>query len=423
MSRLAYELRSYRKYRGLTQSEIAAGVCSRHYVVKIESGAVIPSARVFVALCDKLQCPLDDFLHAYLDVQRDPNELSKLALLLAERGLLKRGFGIAQKAIGPLAPSGRLLYLWARMLAAAGHAGSALALYRRAVESLTGEELVEGLFNAAKCAKRLGRLVEAHRLYAEALTHARALRSGERSLKLRLLLNIANVEFSLGSQSSAANHYSEALTLARSRNDIEMQISAQIGIAVCYLVQDRYAEADGLLEDTIALCNASGRTELIPTVYNDLAIAKRHLGRVDEALQLLEESIRLKRARQREREAIYSLNELTEIHIDLGKLKEAIEYNQEALRLLPDFTDFRERTLTYKLAAKLAMMQRSWEDALRFAEEALDSMNPYFGAERGEIICLAAEICLAMGRHEQAVAYCRYASRVFEALGKAESLA
>jgi len=419
---LASELKKYRKYRGLTQSEVADGICSRHYVVKIENGTVIPSAKVFVALCDRLQCPLSGFLEAYLDVQHDPHEISQLAVLLAKRGLLQRGFSVVKKTLMPAAPRGRLLYLWAQMLAAAGHPDAALELYRRAIGSLADNDLVDGLFNAAKCAKKIGRLVEAHRLYAEALTHANASRSTDRGLKSRILLNMANVEFSLGSYSSAASHYNETLTLARAGHDVEMQIAALIGISICYLAQDRYAEAAGLLEDSVVLCNAVGQTDLIPTVYNNLAIAKRHLGRTDEALHLLGESIRLNHAMKLEQESIYSLNELTEIHIDLGKLKEAAEYNKEALGLLPGFADFRERTLTYKLAAKLAIMQQSWEQALQFAKEALDSLNPYFGAQRGEIICLAAEICLAMGQHEQAAAYCRDAAKLFEALGKEESM-
>lgn len=421
MSCLANELKKYRKYRGLTQSDLANDICSRHYIVKIENGTVIPSAKVFMSICNKLQCRLDSFLDAYLDVQNDPDELSQLVVLLAQQGLLQRGFTVVKKLLMPGAPKGELLYLWAQMLDAAGHPSAALELYRRAVHSLADKDLVEGLFRAAKCAKKLGRLVEAHRLYTEALTHANTSRCIDRGLKSRILLNMANVEFGLGAYSSAAGHYTETLALARARKDVELQISALIGISACYLAQDRFEEAARLLEDCVVLCNAVGQTNLIPTVYNNLAIAKRHLGKTDEALRLLNQSINLNRALKLDQEAVYSLNELTEIYIELGKLKEASEYNKEALSLLPGFTDFRERTLTYKLAAKLAAMQESWGQALLFAKEALDSLGCYSGAQRGEIICLAAEICLAMGQYDQAAEYCRDAAKLFEVLGKEEA--
>ncbi|EHJ51883.1 helix-turn-helix domain-containing protein [Streptococcus macacae] len=55
-------IKVYRKKRGLTQSELAKGICTQAIISKLENSEVSPSTDNFVALCKKLEIPTSEIL-------------------------------------------------------------------------------------------------------------------------------------------------------------------------------------------------------------------------------------------------------------------------------------------------------------------------------------------------------------------------
>ncbi|MCR1900675.1 helix-turn-helix domain-containing protein [Ligilactobacillus apodemi] len=62
-------IKEYRKKRGLTQQELAEGICTQAIISKIEKGITNPSVDIFSALCQRLAIPSERILQ-FLEVKR-----------------------------------------------------------------------------------------------------------------------------------------------------------------------------------------------------------------------------------------------------------------------------------------------------------------------------------------------------------------
>ena len=55
-------IKTYRKKRGLTQSELARGICTQAIISKIENSDTTPSMEIFFLLCERLEIPTNEIL-------------------------------------------------------------------------------------------------------------------------------------------------------------------------------------------------------------------------------------------------------------------------------------------------------------------------------------------------------------------------
>ncbi|WP_335871257.1 helix-turn-helix transcriptional regulator [Bacillus sp. 2205SS5-2] len=98
MNTVSYRLKELRKEAGLTQSDLAEGIVNRSYISQIEKGKVQPSYKLLQAICEKLNCTINDLIAeselegiTNLEVDRELNSveeyLEKNEYLLAEEKL------------------------------------------------------------------------------------------------------------------------------------------------------------------------------------------------------------------------------------------------------------------------------------------------------------------------------------------------
>ncbi|HEX6989873.1 MAG TPA: helix-turn-helix domain-containing protein [Bacillota bacterium] len=88
-------LRHWRQRSGLTQTQVAEGICSRAHLSDLERGVRLPTAEVLAGLADRLGIPVDDLVTAYLQAPVSYQQWLALARLMAVRG----EFAPAQRVI------------------------------------------------------------------------------------------------------------------------------------------------------------------------------------------------------------------------------------------------------------------------------------------------------------------------------------
>lgn len=411
---LSEQLRLMRLRCNLTSAAAAQGICTPKDITQFENGVALPNATILELLSRRFGCSLTLFADAYAAAQEDTNELLELALALARQKALRQAFGLVRQRLRSCLHEFALRHTWGRILEEAAHYRAALAVYRFAQRCADeGEHFFECLYRMGRCAKAAGELLEAHGYYIEALLRAEgAQRSISRDLRNKILLNIANIEYSLEAVGAALVHFNEALVLARLRCDTDLQIRAMIGLAVCLLDKREYAKAVAYLKESEAMCLSANKVEFLGIIHNNQAIAYRHLGQSEDAIAILKKSIAEKRANGLLAETVYGLNELTQLYLDSGDIESADMYNQEALQLVESLRDFRERSLTYELTAKLLMLDELYSEALVSAQESLASLKFPLEPQRGRLHCLLAELHLLLGDKEAALQSIRLASKL-----------
>lgn len=55
-------IKTYRKKKGITQSELARGICTQAIISKIENSETTPSMEIFFLLCERLEIPTNEIL-------------------------------------------------------------------------------------------------------------------------------------------------------------------------------------------------------------------------------------------------------------------------------------------------------------------------------------------------------------------------
>lgn len=85
-------VRKKRKEKGLTQAQLASGICAQSMISSIEKGEYLPNAAIFLQLCARLEISIDEeFLHENL--RESPKKFSQIAFEMCKQhdyaGMLK----------------------------------------------------------------------------------------------------------------------------------------------------------------------------------------------------------------------------------------------------------------------------------------------------------------------------------------------
>ena len=83
-SRLGNRFKDIRKGKGLSQKELADGICEQSQISKIERGGYMPSAYLLYQLAQRLEVPLDHFFNDSTPVQSNLDTFKKMAQKLLD---------------------------------------------------------------------------------------------------------------------------------------------------------------------------------------------------------------------------------------------------------------------------------------------------------------------------------------------------
>lgn len=103
MNTVSYRLKELRKKAGLTQSDLAEGIVNRSYISQIEKGKVQPSYKLLLAICERLDCNINELI-AESELEGIVNLEFDRELKSAEEYLEKNEYLLAEEKLKHINP-------------------------------------------------------------------------------------------------------------------------------------------------------------------------------------------------------------------------------------------------------------------------------------------------------------------------------
>lgn len=141
-------------------------------------------------------------------------------------------------------------------------------------------------------ARQGGELAEAERLYTEALTAHRELKSADG--EATVLNDLGALARQRKAYDRAEGYYRQALAIAEQQNDREQEATIVGNLGLLALFRSRPAEARPWFERELSLAREVGRQDLIADAQEGLACVLEEEGRPRDALPLAEDALRIR---------------------------------------------------------------------------------------------------------------------------------
>lgn len=220
--------------------------------------------------------------------------------------------------------------------------------------------------------------------------------------------SIANVYNMQDKAHLAIHYYQLALPIFERRNWLESQAILYYNIGELYGQMGNHQEAERNYRKAIEKGQASGDSLMMTMPRKGLLGVYLNTGDYDRALQTANEVLPYYQAHLKEEPASYAiiLSDKSRVHLmkghqDVTKAKACIE---EALAINPEKMMFEDASEIYMAACEVAMAEKQWQEALRYALQSIHPDSTATIADKGGYMLLA-EIYTELGQKEKAREY------------------
>jgi HTH-type transcriptional regulator, quorum sensing regulator NprR len=258
------KVRSQRKQRGLSQEELASGICSRQTISFLENGQHLPSADIIRKVCERLSIPLrevmGDDLHGF-------NAKVKLSILRVH--VKSEDYTNALMLVRELEDSYELLehekreldVLTADCLIRTGDAHQAVLLLARLQTRLetqreSDEHLLAQVYDKLGTAYfYLSNMTNAHAYYLRAYQLAQRFEEYD-LLAARITYNLGMVYRQLERHTDAIEHLMKAESYFQHSSDLTKLATTYFELGIAYRFRDDFERADAYLQEAYTLYKA-----------------------------------------------------------------------------------------------------------------------------------------------------------------------
>jgi tetratricopeptide (TPR) repeat protein len=416
---IGFHLKKLRKEKRLTQSELAAGICSRSYISLLEKGLVTPSREILIQLAARLQVdrweisgtglPLLQYdLAALLDrlvhsieqknwgqaqaimqrIEEKDAPPPENALYFWAKGVLdeeNQAFAEAErwyrkslelaKQEGWLEVQIRALDSLGALYGRNGNSGDpagAAPLFHEALQliqqgNVNGRVKISLLVNTGIMYLRLAEYVAAARYFSEAEQLNQAYRT---DYKLDYIYNGLGIFFCATKQYDSAEHYMlEAIRIyEQKQNDPNVLIGAYTNLAIVYRLTDKDDLAVHYLQKANELARSIGFDYAIQNTYIELAKVLRKSGKLDEAADICRHVLQI----GKDDTLAEARFVIAQILLDQGKETEALSLLEQSLE------GFRKKSMnlflpkTYQLLGQLYGKRGDYERSAQMYQQCCE---------------------------------------------------
>lgn len=349
---LADRLRRAREAKGLSQRQLAAGVCTPAYVSRLEKGERIPSLQLLRRLADRLDADADE-LASGSPRSRDLTAEADLALRLGD---LDEAETLLTEALDEPREHRRALALLGQVAFERGDHREAIRLLEKA--QLDGAAEADTLGRAYALA---GELESAIAIFERKLDDARERNDDVDIVRFSVLLSNALID---------GGNFGRAAEL--------------LGHSLAYIEETR---------DPIARARVWWSQSRLHALQNDPQTAARYARRALDTLAATEHTAYAARAHQL----------LAHIELDRDEPEEALALLERGYPLVEQSGN-RFETAVFKLeqARALARLERG-EEAASLAMEASTMLGDASPIDAGRAYALVAEVFATLGEHARAL--------------------
>ncbi|TCP55962.1 transcriptional regulator with XRE-family HTH domain [Tumebacillus sp. BK434] len=376
MFSLGQRIRELRMKKGITQIDLAKGLCTPSMISQIESDRARPSYKILFAVAERLEVPLEKLLS---DVDLNLEYVST--------------------------------YKMARAMVAAKEHSSAIPLLKELLETpRTQISTMDIMFELADCYLHTGQLPEAEKLFnqvyelsilrqdhqQQALTlkniglvefrrkryqlaayqwhkgleEADKMEEQDVFLKASILFNLGLVHSKLGNLTEALDYYNGASGLYESVGSLYEIGHVYMGLGMSYKRLNDLEKASDYSERATAIFNGLDNVLMTVKLQVTCAVLQADKGMVEEAEAMLEQGIaKLKELGQKE-EMGMAIVELAKLRLQQGDLQRAAELCRDARGWLPELHMY--QGWINRIHGQIAKARNQRDEAIRRYQMAAD---------------------------------------------------
>lgn len=378
---LGQKIRELRILKGLTQSDLGAGMVTPSMISQIEADKANPSHKLLCAIAEKLETSVDYFL---TDMQTKLEQTStyKLAKAFMESGEYDRAITLLEELLDNPAPHLQLTNIsfdLANCYLHVEHHERATELF----EDVLDNSIRSGEHNTAVLAlNKLGviqlrkeNLLLAQFHWKKAYQILSRVEGIDVSTKAFVITNLGMVNLKLGEYADALKYYTESYQLLQGTNYLKLIGETYTGLGHANKELKNYKKAVEHTQDAIAIFKS---LNLIKQSYDNkvnLAIIKGEEGKTDEALALLEESMDGFAKHGTDFDIANVHTEIARLQLKERRFEEAQTHCNQALEIMD--ADKRETAYIFRTLSEVKLGLEDFDAAIEFAEKAIELFQRY----------------------------------------------
>jgi len=372
---LGQKIKELRIQKGLTQSDLGAGMVTPSMISQIEADKANPSHKLLQAIAEKLETPIEYFL---TDMQMQIEQIAtyKVARAMMEAGTFSEAVPILESLMEDSVPqlhSAEIQYDLAECLLKEGKLDEALDGFDKVLSSATTRK---DTYMQIMALKQLGFVEEHRHNYPLAIYHwQKALdileKAEERDpfLAAELLSQLGQVFGYLGEKNEALQAYERAHHYLEGTANFKRIADLYRGMGVTFKELGEFDRASEYAQHAISLYKGLKNIKLAIEVKENYGIVKGEDGNTEEALRTLANCLTEYEEYGYTDKVAHTHGEMARIHLQNKAYDEASKHCEQALALLAEMA--LERGYVYRTFSTIRKEQQQYGEAVSYMEQSI----------------------------------------------------
>ncbi|ARU60499.1 hypothetical protein CBW65_04980 [Tumebacillus avium] len=407
MNTLGDKIRELRLRKGITQIELAAGLCTPSMVSQIEANRARPSYKMLFGLAQKLETPLENLLK---DIELDLEQASQYKMALSMTKAKAYGAAIpllerlAESTLTKVSPF-KVEFELAKCYMETGEYDKSSLLFNKIVDAASlrqeNDWVAQVLLQLADLSNRKKEYQVAKHHGYRALEVMRSLDAQDPFLHAQILTQLASIHENIGEVKTASDLYEQALEISGGLLSMKEKAKTYLGLAESFYRQNDFEKASEFAERSYsALAELEDRHALL-TWKQKLLMLQRSAGEWRETVNELIGIASTLQANQEQENAGVALLDAATVQYENGALAETEATLERAKQLLSPHHPAMGKL--YRLQAGLYSSQGEQGQADKALEKAIRIfMNHVMLAELREAVNVRCEQLNQQGRIQEA---------------------
>ncbi|MBL0389265.1 tetratricopeptide repeat protein [Tumebacillus sp. ITR2] len=378
---LGQKIRELRIRKGLTQSDLSAGLVTPSMISQIESDKANPSHNLLASIAEKLDTPIEYFL-TDTETQMEKVSVYKIAKALMATKEYEKAIPMLHELENNPSPhvsSIDVAYDIAECFLHTGQYAPATERFETVLDSAMARN--DNTISLLVL-NQLGELSYLEKNYPIAIHYWKKahemIKKGhpaELYLHAKIVQNLGSVYYKLGEYTEALAYYRESNELLEGSHHFKQIGDIYLDLSFTYRDMGEFEKAAEYSQFALSIFQSLNNMKLTIDVKAKYGIVKGETGQLDEAVTILESCMTEYREIGCEREIGLVHSDLARILIQGSQAESAYEHCEKALRYFEEGT--LERAHVNRMKGQIESVRGDLEAATSLIQEGIDVYNSH----------------------------------------------
>lgn len=376
---LGQKIRELRIRKGLTQSDLSAGLVTPSMISQIESDKANPSHSLLASIAEKLDTPIEYFL---TDTETQMEKVSeyKIAKALMATQEYERAIPMLKELEENPSPHVSSIDVAYDLAECYLHVGEYVVATERFESVLDSAMARNDNTVALLVLNQLGELSFLEKNYPIAIHYWKkaheTIKKGhpaELYLHAKIVQNLGAVYFKLGEHTEALQYYQESNELLEGSHHFKQIGDIYLNLSFTYRDMGEFEKAAEYSQFALSIFQSLNNIKLTIDVKAKYGIVKGETGNIEEAVAIMKNCMDEYREIGCEVEVGQLHSDLARIMINAGQFEKAAEHSNAALEFFPE--ENLDRAHVYKMKGQIEMASGNLEAAIDSIKKAVAIFN------------------------------------------------